>query len=68
MAVNDEGKPRNKITYKITLPKKFIDPKKMLTEKDIADGITDTVVTAVDMKTGAILGKYSLIEYRLKFL
>jgi len=68
MSVDDKKKSRNKTTFKIELPKKFVDPTKMLTEKDISDNIEGIVFTAVDMKTGSILGKYSLTEFKLKFL
>jgi hypothetical protein len=68
MTVNDKKNTKNKIAFKIEIPKKFVDPKKMISEQDVENNIDNIVIKAIDMKTGKILGNYNLIEYKLKFL
>lgn len=66
MTVNDKKNTKNKIAFKIELPKKFLHPEAMLSAQDM-EKIDDIIVVAVDLKTGAVLGKYSALEYKLKF-
>lgn len=68
MTVNDKKNTKNKIAFKIELPKKFLNPDAMLSSQDMEKNFDDIVVVAIDLKTGSILGKYSAIEYKLKFL
>jgi hypothetical protein len=58
---------KNKIAFKIELPKKFLNPDIMLSSQDVEKNFEDIVVVAIDLKTGSVLGKYSVIEYKLKF-
>jgi len=67
MTVEAKKNTKNKIAFKIELPKRFLNPDSMLSEKDMEKNIDDIVVVAVDMKTGSVLGKYSAVEYKLKF-
>ena len=57
---------KNRIAFKIQIPKKFMHDT-MLSGADLSKSLDDIVVVAIDMKTGSILGKYSAIEYKLKF-
>jgi len=68
MTVNDKKNTKNKIAFKIEIPKKFLNPDMMLSANDLEKSFDDIVVVAIDLKTGSILGKYSTIEYKLKFL
>lgn len=58
---------KNKIAFKIELPKQFLKPDAMLSAQDLEKNFDDIVVVAIDLKTGSVLGKYSAIEYKLKF-
>ena len=68
MTVTDKKNTKNKIAFKIELPKKFLNPDAMLSSQDLEQNFDDIVVIAIDLKTGSVLGKYSAIEYKLKFL
>lgn len=68
MTVTDKKNTKNKIAFKIELPKKFLNPDAMLSSQDLEKNFDDIVVIAIDLKTGSVLGKYSAIEYKLKFL
>jgi|FrelakmetLWP11LW_1041352.scaffolds.fasta_scaffold642369_1 hypothetical protein len=69
MTVNDKKNTKNKIAFKIEIPKKFLkDPDAMLSSQDMEKNFDEITVVAIDLKTGSILGKYSAIEYKLKFL
>ena len=63
----DKKNTKNKIAFKIEVPKKFLNPDVMLSSKDLDLNFDNIVVTAIDLKTGQILGKYSAMEYKLKF-
>ena len=67
MTVNDKKNTKNKIAFKIELPKKFLNPDIMLSSQDMERDFDNITVVAIDMKTGSILGKYSVTEYKLKF-
>jgi hypothetical protein len=67
MTVNDKKNTKNKIAFKIELPKKLLNPDVMLSAQDLDKNFDDIIVVAIDLKTGSILGKYSAIEYKLKF-
>jgi len=58
---------KNKIVFKIELPKKFLNPDAMLSSQDMEKNFDNIIVVAIDMKTGSVLGKYSAMEYKLKF-
>ncbi len=58
---------KNRIAFKVELPKKFLHDT-MLSGSDLSKNLDEIVVVAIDMRTGSILGKYSAIEYKLKFL
>jgi hypothetical protein len=58
---------KNKIAFKIELPKKLLNPDAMLSSQDLEKNFDNIVVIAIDLKTGAVLGKYSAMEYKLKF-
>jgi hypothetical protein len=68
MTVTDKKNTKNKIAFKIELPKKFLNPDAMLSSQDMEKNFDDIIVIAIDLKTGSVLGKYSAIEYKLKFL
>ena len=63
----DKKNTKNKIAFKIELPKKFLNPDTMLSSQDLDKNFEDIIVTAIDLKTGQVIGKYSAIEYKLKF-
>jgi len=67
MTVNDKKNTKNKIAFKIEVPKKLLNPDVMLSSQDLDKNFDDIIVVAIDLKTGSILGKYSAMEYRLKF-
>ena len=58
---------KNRIAFKVEIPKKFMKSDTMLSGQDMYKNLDGIVVIAIDMKTGSILGKYSAIEYKLKF-
>jgi hypothetical protein len=58
---------KNRIAFKIEIPRKFMHADTMLSGQDLSKSLDDIMVVAIDMKTGSILGKYSAIEYKLKF-
>lgn len=58
---------KNRIAFKIELPKKFLNPDTMLSSQDMEKSFDNIIVVAIDMKTGSVLGKYSPMEYKLKF-
>lgn len=68
MTVNDKKNTKNKIAFKIELPKKLLNPDVMLSSQDLEKNFDDIIVVAIDLKTGSILGKYSTMEYKLKFM
>ena len=68
MTVNDKKNTKNKIAFKIELPKKLLNPDVMLSSQDLEKNFDDIIVVDIDLKTGSILGKYSTIEYKLKFM
>lgn len=67
MTVTDKKNTKNKIAFKIEIPKKFLNPDAMLSEKDLEKTFDNIIVVAIDLKTGSVLGKYSAMEYKLKF-
>jgi hypothetical protein len=67
MTVNDRKNTKNKIAFKIELPKKLLNPDAMLSSQDMEKNFDNIIVVAIDMKTGSVLGKYSAVEYKLKF-
>jgi len=68
MTVNDKKNTKNKIAFKIEVPKKLLNPDVMLSAQDLEKNFDDIIVVAIDLKTGSILGKYSTMEYKLKFM
>ena len=67
MTVEAKKNTKNKIAFKIELPKRFLNPDAMLSAQDLDKNFDDIIVVAVDLKTGSVLGKYSAVEYKLKF-
>jgi hypothetical protein len=68
MTVEYNKNTKNKIAFKIELPRKLLNPDAMLSSQDVERNFDNIVFVAIDMKTGSVLGKYSAIEYKLKFL
>jgi hypothetical protein len=58
---------KNKIMFKVAVPKIFLR-EKMFSSHDMEKNLGEISITAIDLKTGAKIGKYSTLEYRLKFL
>ena len=67
MNTDNRKNTKNKIAFKIELPKKFLHPDTMLSSQDVEKSFNGIIVVAIDLKTGAVLGKYSAMEYKLKF-
>ena len=61
------GKNKNKLAFKVEIPKQFLK-NKLFSEEDMSVNLDNIQITAFDLRTGSRIGKYKALEYRLKFL